>query len=573
MQLAVRLALGMMLALVSPALADDISNWSSTDSSNNRTPPLGWPSGTMLPSQVEPTARAMMGAVRRFYDVVTGDAQDIHLLGCVGDGVTDDTACVQAAINASANKVLLVGPRLYKINAVTDNGHTVTIIGQQTVSAGVVTPATCVSGFVAGSVNLNLITLSNNGSSIKNTCIQMAASSGTNTSGAAITTSGGAAQQVISNQINNACIGINLVGSNAPIARHNYIFGITNSGCEGIVVGLGGLGEATTDAHLDVNSIDCGGTAAVPSTGDGIVLLASGGSWISEGEVHGCNRGLVINPGASQTVSWLYCNHTAFDSNADTNILISSSNATGVARGLYFDQCWSGSSGFTTVRGTQAGVTVQAGSGTVDGVSFLHQRVYAAGGHGFDLQGGNHISIRHSTVCGVGNGSATVFALVNVASNLNNVLINDNRLLGACDNVLAGQSAPNGIVLNGSNASTTITGNDLSSGLALGVAAIVGNPTNASVVANNTGVDTATNSVASASSIALTSPIPFWAITGTTGVSTITGNWFGRSVTLVTTSGAVVFSTGGNICLAYTSVQNAAFTAFYDSANSCWRLH
>lgn len=48
----------------------DISttSWSEVDGSNNQTPPDGWPSVTMLPNQVEPTARAGMGATKRWYN-------------------------------------------------------------------------------------------------------------------------------------------------------------------------------------------------------------------------------------------------------------------------------------------------------------------------------------------------------------------------------------------------------------------------------------------------------------------------------------------------------------------------
>jgi hypothetical protein len=63
------LALSLMLASL-PAMANDLSNatWSEVDSSNNAASPNGWTSGTMTPSQVEPTARAMMGATKRFYN-------------------------------------------------------------------------------------------------------------------------------------------------------------------------------------------------------------------------------------------------------------------------------------------------------------------------------------------------------------------------------------------------------------------------------------------------------------------------------------------------------------------------
>lgn len=75
MRLIARLAsavLALSLALTMPAWAADISasTWSETDGSNNSASPNGWKSGVMLPSQVEPTARAMMGAVKRFYNHV-----------------------------------------------------------------------------------------------------------------------------------------------------------------------------------------------------------------------------------------------------------------------------------------------------------------------------------------------------------------------------------------------------------------------------------------------------------------------------------------------------------------------
>lgn len=67
-----RAFLAAWLLLTAPyqaAVAADIgvSSWSETDNGNNATPPAGWPTG-MNPSAVEPTARAMMGALKRFWN-------------------------------------------------------------------------------------------------------------------------------------------------------------------------------------------------------------------------------------------------------------------------------------------------------------------------------------------------------------------------------------------------------------------------------------------------------------------------------------------------------------------------
>jgi hypothetical protein len=45
------------------------TNWSEVDNSNNSASPNGWPSdGSMLPNQVEPSARNIMGALKRFWN-------------------------------------------------------------------------------------------------------------------------------------------------------------------------------------------------------------------------------------------------------------------------------------------------------------------------------------------------------------------------------------------------------------------------------------------------------------------------------------------------------------------------
>lgn len=43
------------------------TSWSETDANNNTNPPFGWPAN-MLPNKVEPTARMMMGAIKRSWN-------------------------------------------------------------------------------------------------------------------------------------------------------------------------------------------------------------------------------------------------------------------------------------------------------------------------------------------------------------------------------------------------------------------------------------------------------------------------------------------------------------------------
>ena len=54
----------------------DISAWSPVDESNTAAPPAGWPEG-MPHSAVNNSARAMMGAIRRWYDTITAQVASL----------------------------------------------------------------------------------------------------------------------------------------------------------------------------------------------------------------------------------------------------------------------------------------------------------------------------------------------------------------------------------------------------------------------------------------------------------------------------------------------------------------
>jgi len=80
--LAALLALSLLAA---PALASDISQsaWSETDASNNSAAPAGFAEG-MAPSSVNDSARAVMGALKRFWKHING----VVVAGGTGDAIT-----------------------------------------------------------------------------------------------------------------------------------------------------------------------------------------------------------------------------------------------------------------------------------------------------------------------------------------------------------------------------------------------------------------------------------------------------------------------------------------------------
>jgi hypothetical protein len=65
----------------------DISAWSPIDESNTTAPPNGWPE-FMMPAMVNNSARAMMGAVRRWYDQVLDGSLVLPYVSATGGGMT-----------------------------------------------------------------------------------------------------------------------------------------------------------------------------------------------------------------------------------------------------------------------------------------------------------------------------------------------------------------------------------------------------------------------------------------------------------------------------------------------------
>src|SRR4249920_437669 len=93
----------------------DISTWNPVDNSNTTAPPDGWPEG-MAPSAVNNSARAMMGAIRRWYDTVTAQLAGFlplsggTLTGALNAPFIHSTGTVQAdgAVTAAGGATIAV---------------------------------------------------------------------------------------------------------------------------------------------------------------------------------------------------------------------------------------------------------------------------------------------------------------------------------------------------------------------------------------------------------------------------------------------------------------------------------
>ena len=86
----------------------DISEWDPVDDANTHAPPNGWPE-FMQPSAVNNAARAMMGAVRRWYDTVSAQITGINTAVNTKVSRSGDTMTGDLSINnATGNSGLLL---------------------------------------------------------------------------------------------------------------------------------------------------------------------------------------------------------------------------------------------------------------------------------------------------------------------------------------------------------------------------------------------------------------------------------------------------------------------------------
>jgi hypothetical protein len=88
------------------------TDWNEVDASNNSAPPNGWPSGTFLPSNTEPAARAMRGALKRWHNQIS------PVLTSGG------TANVQTLTHTQAHGAYVTGDIFSFVVGVTNTGST-----------------------------------------------------------------------------------------------------------------------------------------------------------------------------------------------------------------------------------------------------------------------------------------------------------------------------------------------------------------------------------------------------------------------------------------------------------------
>ncbi|WP_242448856.1 hypothetical protein [Burkholderia metallica] len=487
------------------------------------------------------------GGVVRSLQSKLADIVDVADFGALCNGVANDTSAINAALTYVGNR----GPGTVRMS---NKAAPCMISSTLSIPAGVtLSGSRGQSGGIAALVpNISpMIALTGNGSALRSTYINAAVAGTPNTSGTAIVMSNVVGSVIDDVYLQGPYIGIDLNG-NQPILSNTIINGISGVGSIGIRVGTLTNSANTVDARILHTTV----VSATSSPADAnLVVFDAGGLIVESSDLILAKIGTLINPGTNQHVLWTsFSNTYVGDTNTQYGLKIDTSSSTASVYGLQCNACWTATAGVDNI------LITNTGGGGIAGIYFNGLRNYSSGGNGLHLHAGSNIAIDSSHFCGNSNGGANI--LVDAA--ITGLAIRNSDLGAGCGGLFS--TTPSYAILLGAlTAQATITGNDLTGP----TNAFGGSPAGNSVVANNIGLDTAPSSVASASSINV-GVAPVAIVSGTTGINTIQPTWNGRTVRLITKDGAISFGTSGNICSAYTSVQNVPVEAYF--GGSCWYL-
>jgi hypothetical protein len=487
--------------------------------------------------------------------------------GATGDGVTDDTAAIRAAVSAlqGTGRSLYVGPYVYGYSGPISITKTLRVTGE---NYGYRYAAPGKSGFVPKAKNLTLFDIRGataSGSVLEKFAIA-ANSAGTNTTGAIVKISDGGAGQphdLIVRELLawGPCIGIDETTGNENLIESNGFYAIVGNGCGGIRVGRSTIAGGTVGTRILNNKIT--GNSGFAGTGEyGVLLLDSGGAYQAGNDILYTQYGTEIKPGASQSVIWSFFTGTVYgDTNQKQALLVDPQAASAVVTGLQFTGSWGSNS-----QGTAVWVRNQAGA-TINGIHFTGHRALQPNANIGNMQfdAGTNITIDNSQICPAAGGNVPV---IGIGSTVTNIAIRNCRI-GLCDQASFSATVANGVsIATGANR-LIITGNDFT-----GVTTPIGWAGGAyqAIITNNLGLDD-TNGPTQIAAPTINLPInPVIPISGTKTITTINRFWLTRAATLVPISAGVNFRTGGNICNALSPAQMVMVMATYIAGPNCWSL-
>lgn len=335
--------------------------------------------------------------------------------GAKGDGTTDDTSAIQQAINqagamgVSGRGVDVFFPAgVYAVSGpITCNFNNVMLRGagwQSTILYCTITTGDVVQ-FGNGSSTLA-------GCGLMNMSVWKSAAA---TTGSNININKMNDVLLQNFVVNNCFIGINVQGASIKVwLDQGEVNNATSATGHGIQVTNGAAGDTYIRAIVMSNN-----PASKPASG--INLVQTGHCAIINSNITSANKGLLVNPTTSQDVSYLFIEHSLFDSCGSHGAHFNGTTAatSRIRNVMCIDSWFSGS--------TTSGVGIEftaSGGAIVDALSFIGCRLLNNTNHGALINAGPlNISFTDCTVSGNGTALTNSFDGINIAANASNISI------------------------------------------------------------------------------------------------------------------------------------------------------
>ena len=317
---------------------------------------------------------------RSWYRLTGGGPFNVRWFGAKGDGVTDDTTAIQAAITAAQTACrALYFPgtsHFYLVSSALNVTAPLRLFGDYGTST-INTSAVSADLLVINAANVEV-----HGISFGSTVTKAA--------GNYINVIGGSNIRIHHFVTQNAYCSINLAATFASIIdiTDGYFFN-TLANCFGMTIS-GGFEIRLR--HLIMNS----GASPQPTAG---ILVANSGDIIMEDVnivQHG--RDLLLTPGAGQSIDSVYATDCFFDTSSAQGLLIQPAS-TGVLARSRFIGCWFSSH-------TGSGVSVQGSTGSVTGLEFIDCHAFGNTDCGFDFEFGSGYTLIGCQAAGNTNAGA-----------------------------------------------------------------------------------------------------------------------------------------------------------------------
>lgn len=486
-----------------------------------------------------------------------GERFNVKAYGAAGNGTTDDTAAIQAAIDAAGAGEVYFPRGVYRITApLVVSNHTVlvgenqetTVILNASVTQGAVRFALSgMTGRPTRAAGIRDLTIA--AGAVNSNAANATAGDGIQVEGANY------AFEAVRFTVRNHAVGVRLQDSSYVTLSD---FNVTAFASAGVVI----VGDSHAGQRLHRFVITNAGATGVQSGATGVQVLSTNGVTMWDGTVSSTPIGIAVVPGVGKQANYGVFWSVKVESCTTRGVWLDASAANSSIVSMHFIGStvsysgWDGSN-WSASPGIQVG---PVGTGSViNSVAWQGGRIRENGGHGAVLAGGTNVVIQGVEVASNGRAAANLYSGIAVAGASGRLLLKGNRI-GNYSSTASQQAYA--VALSAAVEGLVLLGNDLSGNVS---GAVQWGTTPSAVSAyNNLGIDDSIPTLSASSSITV-GPSPAYKITGTTPITTINGGWSGRQLILVFPEGGSL-ATGGNIAKSANVPIGAVVTLLYDGS-------